>query len=222
MTAQRPRVGVALLITQAERVLLVRRKGAHGAGTWARPGGHLECGETPEECARREAREEVGVELANVRLRAITNHLFVREGLHYVTIWMEGTYLSGEPAPCAANEVAEVACFARDGLPQPLFLPLQNLLQGRCLPARSATPDGGIACRVGCGACCIALSISSPRPALAWRRASPLACAACNSPPTTAVAGTGNPAGPRRAIACGPPAGCAARRGSTRWPTWLR
>jgi 8-oxo-dGTP diphosphatase len=165
MMSERPRVGVALIITQGERVLLVRRTGAHGAGTWAPPGGHLEFGESMDECARREAREEVGVEVADVRFRAITNDVFAAEGKHYITVFMQGSYLSGEPRLCAADEVAEVGWFAWDALPEPLFLPLQNLLQGRCEPAPPASDDT-IPCRAGCGACCIALSISSPIPGM--------------------------------------------------------
>jgi 8-oxo-dGTP diphosphatase len=166
MKSERPQVGVALIITRDERVLLVRRKGAHGAGTWSTPGGHLEFGESPEECARRESREEVGVEVADVRFRAITNDVFVAEGKHYITIWMQGTYLSGDPAQFAADEVAEAGWFAWGALPQPLFLPLENLLEGRGDPAPTAGPDDTIPCRVGCGACCIALSISSPIPGM--------------------------------------------------------
>lgn len=53
---QRPLVGVGVLIFQqgSQRCLVGRRKGAHGGGEYALPGGHLEHGESFEECARRE------------------------------------------------------------------------------------------------------------------------------------------------------------------------
>jgi 8-oxo-dGTP diphosphatase len=56
---QDPKVGVAILITEDDRVLLMKRKGIHGTGTWSTPGGHLDFGDTPEQCAARETKEEV-------------------------------------------------------------------------------------------------------------------------------------------------------------------
>ena len=41
------------------------------AGKWIGLGGHLQEDETPEECIRREVREEAGLELRNLRLRGI-------------------------------------------------------------------------------------------------------------------------------------------------------
>ena len=45
------------------RFLLVRRCDADdiGAGTWENAGGNIEAGETPEDAARREVREETGI-----------------------------------------------------------------------------------------------------------------------------------------------------------------
>ena len=63
-----PRVGVAVVIERDGQVLLMKRKNVHGAGTWAVPGGHLEFGETPEECAVRETREEVGIAISGVQI----------------------------------------------------------------------------------------------------------------------------------------------------------
>src|SRR6185503_2278430 len=86
---QKPQVGTAMIITKEDKVLLMKRKGSHGKGTWSTPGGHLEFGETLEECSAREAKEEVGVEVIDVRFRAVTNDIFEETGKHYITVWME-------------------------------------------------------------------------------------------------------------------------------------
>ena len=49
----------------------VRKSGDENAGKWIGLGGHLREGETPEECVRREVREEAGLELHDLRLRGI-------------------------------------------------------------------------------------------------------------------------------------------------------
>lgn len=130
-----PRVGVASLILRGGRVLLVQRKHSHGAGSWSTPGGHLEHGETPEACAIRETREEVGLEVTAVRFLAVTNDIFDTEGKHYITIWMEAVCERGEPRIAAEDEVAALGWFAWDALPAPLFIPFENLLHCRSYPA---------------------------------------------------------------------------------------
>ena len=132
--SQAPRVGVGVIITRDRQILLLRRRNVHGAGSWSTPGGHLEFGESPEECAIREAKEETGVDIADVRFRAVTNDVFEAEGKHYITLWMEGKYSAGEAVVNAAYEMSDVGWFAWDELPAPLFLPLQNLLDGQRYP----------------------------------------------------------------------------------------
>ena len=127
-----PRVGVGIIIRKGDQVLLMRRNGSHGKGTWSTPGGHLEHGETPEECAVREAREETGVEVGTPRFRAVTNDVFPSEGKHYVTLWLEAEYRVGEPLIGAPDEMTSVGWFRWDHLPTPLFIPLENLVAGRC------------------------------------------------------------------------------------------
>ena len=130
-----PRVGVGVIITRKDgRILLVHRKNYHGAGTWSTPGGHMDFGETPQECAFRETREEVGVEITEVRFRALTNDVFKDTGKHYVTLWMESHHFSGEAYIAADYEASEIGWFARDALPEPLFPPFENLVKGNCLP----------------------------------------------------------------------------------------
>jgi 8-oxo-dGTP diphosphatase len=131
--SQTPRVGVAIIITKNDQVLLMNRSGAHGHGTWSTPGGHLEFGETPEQCAAREAEEEVGVDVMDIRFRAVTNDVFEATGRHYVTLWMEGTII-GEPTIAAEREVSEIGWFGWDALPEPLFMPLENLVNKNSYP----------------------------------------------------------------------------------------
>jgi dCTP diphosphatase len=52
----RPRIGVGVLVADAinRTLLLGKRSGSHGEGEWAPPGGHLEFGESVEQCAVRE------------------------------------------------------------------------------------------------------------------------------------------------------------------------
>jgi 8-oxo-dGTP diphosphatase len=133
---QDPKVGAAIIITKDDRVLLMKRKGVHGTGTWSTPGGHLDFGETPEQCAAREAKEEVGLDVIDIRFRAITNDVFEEYGKHYITIWMDGRSISGEPTIAAEEEVAEIGWFAWNSLPQPLFLPLENLIKENSYPPK--------------------------------------------------------------------------------------
>jgi len=57
----KPSVGVGVIVVRAESLLLGKRKNSHGEGEWSFAGGHLEFGETVEECARRELEEETGL-----------------------------------------------------------------------------------------------------------------------------------------------------------------
>lgn len=80
-----PRVGLGVCIVKDNKVLLGKRKNAHGDGSWCFPGGHLEFGESYEECAQRETFEEVGVSIKNIQFVTATNDLFPEEDKHYIT-----------------------------------------------------------------------------------------------------------------------------------------
>ncbi|GIS83418.1 MAG: hypothetical protein CM1200mP15_20500 [Dehalococcoidia bacterium] len=58
---QRPLVGVGVVFIRDGMIFLAKRSGSHGAAIWGVCGGHLEFGESLEACARREAKEELGV-----------------------------------------------------------------------------------------------------------------------------------------------------------------
>jgi 8-oxo-dGTP diphosphatase len=132
--SRHPRVGIGVIITKDDQVLLMKRRDAHGDETWSTVGGHLEYRESPQECAIRETQEEIGVIITDVTFLAITNDIFEVPEMHYVTIWMAGRYVSGEPVMHAEHELLAVDLFSWDALPEPLFLPFEHLLTGRCYP----------------------------------------------------------------------------------------
>lgn len=126
---ERPKVGVGVLIIDGDKILLGKRKSAHGEGYWAPPGGHLEFGESWEACAQREVLEETGLPLADVQFYAVTNDVFHETGKHYVTIFMCASY-GGEPVQNLEPEKCEGwEWFAFDHLPDKLFLSFANLMR---------------------------------------------------------------------------------------------
>ena len=61
----------------------------HSPDTWSLAGGHLEYGESFEECAAREVLEETGIEIENVQFLTAVETLFEADKRHYVTIFMK-------------------------------------------------------------------------------------------------------------------------------------
>ena len=121
-----PQIGVGVLIFREGKLLLGRRKGSHGAGDWSAPGGHLEFGESPEACARREAREETSLELGELQNGAFVSDVFPDVNKHYITLLMIAQHASGEPQLMEADKCEGWQWFAPDALPQPLFAPLKS------------------------------------------------------------------------------------------------
>ena len=139
-------VGVSILLKKGDRILLEKRQHTtHGNGTWGPPSGHIDFGETPEQTAIRETLEETGVKIGDVKFRVITNDVFEKEQMHYITLWFDANYVSGEPTVHSPQEESEVGWFSWHDLPQPLFLPLQNLLAGKTYPSQTTTDKIGSA-----------------------------------------------------------------------------
>jgi 8-oxo-dGTP diphosphatase len=118
-----PKVGVGVFVWKNGKFLMGQRLGSHGANTWSVPGGHLEYGESWEQCAKREVLEETGMLVENGRFIAATNDLFPKDGKHYVTIWVECDWLSGEPEITEPDKWINQEWQNFLTLPSPLFEP---------------------------------------------------------------------------------------------------
>jgi 8-oxo-dGTP diphosphatase len=117
---QRPAVGIGVMVMKDGKVLMCKRKGAHGVGEYAYPGGHMEFGESFEECARREVAEETGLEIKNVRFLRLAN-VIKYTGKHYVDIALQADWDGGEPRLLEPDRAESWEWYSLDDLPEPLF-----------------------------------------------------------------------------------------------------
>lgn len=87
---KRAPVGVGVVVRCGDHILLGKRKGAHGAGQWALPGGKPDGGEHPRDAAWRELLEETGLRAYGVwPIDFWTYDRFEEDGLHYVTLYFK-------------------------------------------------------------------------------------------------------------------------------------
>ena len=113
-----------LVVDQAGRVLLARRGVEPRRGLWDLPGGFCAPDETPEECARRELREETG---CDIMLEGFLGHLvdvYGDHGDHTLNAVFVARIVAGEPRP--ADDVEELHWFALEELPSPEQLAFAN------------------------------------------------------------------------------------------------
>jgi 8-oxo-dGTP diphosphatase len=133
----KPQVGVGVIVIRGGKVLLGLRRGSHGAGTWALPGGHLEWGETVENCARREVKEETGLDLGLVGQGPYTSDVMATEGKHYVTCFVEAAALPGEARILEPTKCERWDWFQWSAMPEELFQPLRTLVRSGYVPDES-------------------------------------------------------------------------------------
>jgi len=129
-------VGVALLDNQGN-VLLGKRKGSHGAGEWALPGGHLEYGESFADTAMRELEEELGPDIKYNGLHVVSViNLLEYMPKHYVDIGMVAYYNGGTPKVMEPDKVETWEWHSVYNLPSPMFSTVTRILNAASGGAR--------------------------------------------------------------------------------------
>lgn len=69
-----PFLAASVAIVRRDDLLLIQRNRPPSEGLWTLPGGRLEPGETPEQCAIRELREELGLSVYALRPLLVLRH----------------------------------------------------------------------------------------------------------------------------------------------------
>jgi mutator protein MutT len=106
-----PKVAAGTIFRLDGKIALARRAIDPGYGKWVFPGGFVDRGETVEGAARREAHEEVGVE---VELRELVG-IYSYPGKPIIVIVFAAEVLCGELQ--AADECLEVRLFTPEDIP---------------------------------------------------------------------------------------------------------
>lgn len=122
--------GVGVVIEDHGRVLLGKRISGPFRDQWCLPGGKLEPGEAVEECARRELREETGLEaLGPVTLFSVSSEIEPDHDFHSITFGTTVTSTVGELRNPEPDKFAEWDWFPIEQLPSKLFRPTVSVLQ---------------------------------------------------------------------------------------------
>ncbi len=141
-------LGVRVILLRDATVLLVRQTYMDG---WFLPGGGLKKGETFEQAARREAREEAGAEIKGLELVGAYSNFAEWKSDHNIVFLSSRFELSGGHD----HEVAELRFFPLDALPADLWpghrrrLDEFRLAMKRAHDAKTGLLDSGNITRFG-------------------------------------------------------------------------
>ena len=122
-------IAVHVAVFRSGKLLLGKRRGRVGDGTWCLPGGRLEPGEHFNVGAARELGEETGLLVAaeNLTLVNVTND--TTDKGHYIHFTFHAPDIFGEPAVIEPEEFEQWEWFDLRDLPEPVFFGQVKLLQ---------------------------------------------------------------------------------------------
>jgi 8-oxo-dGTP diphosphatase len=136
VTYRNPAVGVAVVIVENGRLLLGRRRRGPYAGRWCIPCGYVEWDEDIRDAARREMREETGLDVAVGPVCAAHSNFHDR-ARQTVGVWFRGTITAGVPTP--GDDLDAVQFFPLGDIPE-LAFPTDALVIEALRESRKRSP----------------------------------------------------------------------------------
>ncbi len=130
----KPRVGVGVIIKQNHKIILGRRLNQPMQGSWQLPGGWIGLGESPEQAVHRQLSMFCNLRFGECHFVAYTNNVFDSE-LHSLSLYFMVDCLNDCQLKLITDQLnSEWFWTDWNELPQPLFLPLQLLVDSRFNP----------------------------------------------------------------------------------------
>lgn len=128
-------VSVDAVILQNEKVLLVKRGVEPNKGFWATPGGYVEWDESTEDAAKREVKEETGLNVQSLQLVGVYSSPDRHPKQVINVLYLAGVE-QGEPIP--GDDAEAVEWFGIDDLPEQMALDhKQNIIDAQKISSSS-------------------------------------------------------------------------------------
>lgn len=128
------KVGIGVMILDKDKVLLGHRAtnkkdtgGIYETDCWTLPGGKQEYDETFFEGAKREVKEETGLDIDNLRLFGAADD--IQPDRHYITMHVIAESFKGEPKVMEPESEDEWRWFPLNDLPNNLYSPSQKFIE---------------------------------------------------------------------------------------------
>lgn len=113
-----PGLGVGLVIRRGRSILLYRRTRFPEAGHWNIVGGKVDHMEACIDAVRREAEEESGLTIGEIRFLCVSENRFPEDGHHWVSLIYVTDDFTGEPRVMEPEKLPEFGWFDMDALPE--------------------------------------------------------------------------------------------------------
>ncbi len=137
MTEEKKKVGAGfgVVLEKDGKILLGMRhpdpdkadSAFRSAGEWTLPGGKLDWGESFEDGAIREVKEETGIDIKDPEVIAVLN--CKNEHAHFMTVGLMAREWGGEAQVMEPDEIIKWDWFDLNNLPDPLYFPSKLMLE---------------------------------------------------------------------------------------------
>jgi len=117
----RPKGAVGIYLVEGDKILLYLRNSTHAGGTWCPLGGHIEYGESFLEAARREVKEEAGIDTEDIEVMGVTSDVYDDEKRHYITVHTRPKRYTRTPSLMEPDKFDDMSRFHLSELPENLF-----------------------------------------------------------------------------------------------------